>query len=185
MENIQQQTEIGRADEKEGKLSCPQNQTSREQWIDYLDGALAKRDAARLDLHLAVCPGCRTLRDRLVQARKALLDSARQIDIQTEVNEPAISRIWDGLRFRIRRALTLAEPAEPSIGLAQLRSILVSICGSAAADDALKIAGLHADRRQPEPFPSGLTSMVETISGDRAARLVERAARLVVESRVA
>jgi hypothetical protein len=64
--------------------------------------------------------------------------------------------------------------------LRQLRSILVSMCGSATADGALRKA-LPQDAR----FAKNLGSIVEVMCGTRAARFVEHAAESAREDMVA
>ncbi len=164
-------------------MSCPQRPWSADRWIDYLDGAMATRDRAAMDLHFSDCAECRTLRAQLGQVRGDLLARGQQANQTNRISERSISRIWDGVRFRIRRAIGL-EAAQPRVRLEQLRSILVSICGSATADDAMRSAAFGCPD-ESEPFVRNLGSMVETISGDRAARLVEEAARRVRKARLA
>ena len=102
---------------------------------------------------------------------------------ENPISERSPSRIWDWVRFRIRRAIA-QEAALPTVRLEQLQSILISICGSATADDVMRTAEFDCSN-QSEPFVRNLDSMVETLFGDRAARLVEEAARRVLRARPA
>ena len=163
-------------------MTCRENPINRQGWIEYLDGTLDRAESAQLDLHLASCASCRKLRDRLAESRDRLQEAARQTDSSISVRPRSLSRIWDGLRFRIRRT---AAAAEPAISPAQLRSIPVSICGAATAEDVLRTAELRSGHQESKPFARNLSSIVEVMSGDRAARLVEHAARLVRKERVA
>ena len=166
-------------------MSCPWQENSREEWIDYLDGSLDAHRTAALEQHLAACCPCRELLERLRSARASLVAASQRTDRALVAEAGSLSRIWDGVRFRIRRALAPVDAGEPAIGLDQLRSILAAICGSATAEDALAQAQFRSGPREAEAFASGIIPIVETLSGDRAARLVERAASLVGKARVA
>ena len=164
-------------------MNCPQQSWPADRWVDYLDGAMAAPDRAAMELHFSGCAKCRTLCVQLRQVGGNLLKRGEQAAQENLISERSLARIWDGVRFRIRRAIA-PETAQPRVRLEQLRSILVSICGSATADDAMRTAEFGC-RDQSEPFLRNLGSMVETLSGDRAAQLVEEAARRVRRAQLA
>jgi hypothetical protein len=132
-----------------------------------------------VESHLRDCAACKEVRDRLALSRERLLEAARAERETSAERENAVSRLWDNVRFRIRQASRKAQP-ENNIDLRQLRSILVSMCGSATADGALRKA-LPQDAR----FAKNLGSIVEVMCGTRAARFVEHAAESAREDMVA
>lgn len=127
------------------------------QWIDYLDGRLDSRERELLSRHAADCTPCREQFEELVRSRDALRGAAHSDWRRFAPGRKAVDRIWDALRFRIRRG------AEPAVSAEQLRSIVESVCGPAAADEVL-------EAQRP--------AVVEVLCGERVARLVARATSL-------
>jgi hypothetical protein len=112
-------------------------------------------------------------------SRERLLEAAR-VEIASAERDNAVSRLWDNLRFRIRRAGQETQGERAGLDLRQLRSILVSMCGEATADGAL-----HKALPQDARFAKNLGSIVEVMCGTRAARFVEHAADSAREDMVA
>lgn len=159
-------------------MSC-----SKAQWLDYTEGRLSARERLQMDEHIASCSECRGRRDDMLRADEQLRTAAGETREAYQGNEGSVARIWDGVRFRIRRAL--ATGAEESVGLDQLRSILVSMFGAVTADGALKTAALRVNPEHRDHFASNLGVLVDVVCGDKAGRLVRHAARGIDEERVA
>jgi len=162
-------------------MSCLGNQISPEQWVDYLEGKASAADRVRLELHVAECSSCREVRDHLSLVRGRLLKAARAEKARPVTTGSATARIWDGVRFRIRRVGQLtgcaARPEHPAMDLRQLRSILVSMCGEATAEGALHEVSARSGAALDPHFARNLGSIVEAMCGTRAARFVEQAAQ--------
>jgi hypothetical protein len=156
-------------------MKCPLGPQSPEQWIDFLEGAATPAEIAGVKSHIEQCAVCTGVHERLTAARITLTASAATSSIHTGF----AARLWDSLRFRIRRSRQVRMDG-PYLDLDQLRSILSSMCGEAAAEDALQKAS--GDGRL---FARNLGSMVEVMCGTQAARFVEQAAHAAHRERVA
>lgn len=165
-------------------MSCADGRISHRQWIDYTDGRLGANEKNGLEAHLESCRECRELCRSLLAVHERLGEASRRSAVAAAVSERSLPRIWDGVRFRIRRAA--AKPSKNTITLDQLRSIVSSLCGRAAADGALRQAAI--DSGHPEHFEhlaGTLRPLVAVLCGDKAARFVTHAARRLDEDQVA
>jgi anti-sigma factor RsiW len=158
-------------------MTCPDKPTSAEEWLHYIDGTAAARDRDALDRHIDSCANCREISGRLTASRAELTRTARLE--QSMPNHGTLSRLWDSVRFRIRRS-SEAPRDTPGLDLRQLRSILTSMCGEATADGAL-----HQALPDDVGFAKNLGSIVEVMCGNRAARFVEHAAQSARKDMVA
>ena len=164
-------------------MNCSGARTSRRQWLDFTEGRLSLPERLRMEEHMSFCAACRQRRDGIQRTDERLQLAAGHTRAVHEAGDASLSRIWDGVRFRIRRAL--ARPTEQPIGLDQLRSILASMFGPLAADGALKTAALRAEPEYRDRFASNLGSLVDVVCGDKAGHLVRHAARGIDKERVA
>ena len=135
-----------------------------EEWVDYLDGALAAAGRARIDEHLAVCSVCWSVLQDLMMAHEFLSEAAKDL----------------------RQHLTLTgRPLEPARGLQQLgrlRALMIPMCGAHTTRRAMDVAA----RRSNGPFLEAaamtnwpvfmghLTEIMVLLCGDPAAELVSR-----------
>ena len=160
-------------------MSEHQDPVSSSGWVDYTDGNLPPSQLAALEAHCETCAVCRERRSKLRESH-ARLASAGSRTAGMPVSDRSLARVWDAVRFGIRRgaAVTRSEMA-----FDQLRSILVSMLGRSTTDKVLDTA---ADGGQGAPlFAANLTGIVDVLCGDKAARLVRRVAESVPEDLVA
>ena len=150
-------------------MSCP----VRQMLMDFVDGRPTQPE---MIVHMRSCASCNQVLRDAKRAHAQLTESGEGAKIALQPSTASLSRVWDNVRFRIRRMA--AASSEPSIGLEQLRSIMASMFGSATADSALKSA-------RSEGMASDLGSVVEVICGDKAGNLVRRTARVVNREEVA
>lgn len=145
--------------------ACP---VAPSEWVDYAEDRLEANAQARLNLHLESCPKCRAAESRLLKSRKALETAAKS---ERHVSAGSVQRIWDGLRFRIRRPAT--GPAEQARWHLHLHRLLTELCGPETAQDVLQQAKKKAG---DQSFPHYLGAYVEVLCGDCAAQSVRHAA---------
>jgi anti-sigma factor RsiW len=167
-------------------MICLEKAITPEEWIDFVEGLASAQTRSRVESHLLACPACRDLHSRLLHTR-ATLQSAAQAEA---LPEKPVARLWDNVCFRIRRFMGQQDrPAQPApefaIDIQQLRSILVSMCGEAAAEGALHTASVRSGSQLDAHFARNLGSIVELMCGSRAARFVEHAAQSSPRNKVA
>jgi hypothetical protein len=165
-------------------MNCAKHKISGAQWLDYAEGRVNGEESARIGQYTATCPVCREIVDGLQLSQNSLSAAARTAAVLTPARASQ-SRIWDGVRFLIRRAVSPAPVEDRTDAIRQLRSILVSMYGSATAGEVLKLAATRSSEESGEPFATNLGCMVGATCGDKAARLVRYAAGLVPFDRVA
>jgi anti-sigma factor RsiW len=128
-----------------------------------LDGALAPREAARVEAHLAECPACRAERDRLARALALL----RELPAS-----PAPSPTFEA-RFYAR--LAAERSAEESPGVFQRlawRLVAPALAGAAATAGVFLYVG-HQDR-QRDAFVSEHLDLFESYEAVASVGALER-----------
>ncbi len=153
---------------------------SPEQWMEFIDGAVGDNKRLKMDDHLTSCAACREVHERLLLSREALGRA-----LPAEADSSTNTRLWNNVRFRIRRFVGSGQPDAAAVDVRQLRSILVSMCGETGADGALHKATSRAGGTMDRHFAANLGSIIEVMCGTQAARLVEDAAKNVPKDRVA
>jgi predicted anti-sigma-YlaC factor YlaD len=86
-----------------GQISLHSCDRIRELYSASLDGELSELDAARLEAHLARCPGC--------SAYAATAASASRLVRQTPLEEPSFQIVVPGRRLAVARKLQVAAAA--------------------------------------------------------------------------
>ncbi len=156
-----------------------QDPASSSGWVDYTDGNLPASQLAALEAHCEHCEACRDRRAKLLESHSRLIATGRRTAGEP-VSDRSLHRVWDAVRFGIRRGGTVTRS---EMAFDQLRSILVSMLGRTTTDKVLDSA---ADGGQGAPlFAANLTGIVDVLCGDKAARLVRRVAESVPEDLVA
>ncbi len=122
-----------------------------------------------VEAHCATCAPCTRLRDALKSVDRSLAEQALALVASAQPNRSTLTRIRDGITFRIRRNTGLQDQPDFSreIDFELLRAILVPMCGPAIAESAL-LAG-------------NLGNIIDVICGSTAARLVEQTAQPLPE----
>jgi len=132
---------------------------SDQQWVDYLEGTLPPDESARVQSHLSVCGDCQSLFAQLSSADAGLFSETTRLAQAIAVDDETVDRIRSGVLRRVRR--TRDVPAR----IERLRDLVSAMCGAGTADGLIRNE-LHS-----------LGSVVETLCGVSAARLVVQTAR--------
>lgn len=149
-------------------MKCGKQGLSSDEWLAYLAGAAPNEVAA----HLAECDECRMQGERLAGVTARLQKTGATVS--ANANPATLARIWDGLRFRMRK---FGSATKPLTGIEKIRSFLIPIVGVHSADDMLRVAR-STPRLESDPhFEDSLGAMVQAVCGDQAARFVRKAAR--------
>jgi predicted anti-sigma-YlaC factor YlaD len=127
----------------------------RELFSSSLDGELSELDDARLQGHLATCPGCR--------AYAATAESAARLVRQTPLEEPAIRIVIPGRRLAVARKLQVASAAA-AIAVTVGLSVAVGTVGGPSTSHAARSTRSSAKLR----FPDQELRMLERASQARS-----------------
>jgi anti-sigma factor RsiW len=162
------------------------HETSEPQWLEYLDGALAVTESARLRDHAAACPECADSLRELTLWREKLVEEAALVRAVFETSPGDLDRLLAASIQRIRAFEPAALRADPlwsfKDAVILLRLLVEPFCGSGTAGAAIDLAVRRStlgDARSDTSaawklFVSNMSEMMSSVCGTEAGRLVNR-----------
>jgi len=148
------------------------------EWMRYLEGALDRDAADRLEAHFIGCKPCWDYFDQLASAEEQLRLSGEAVRRELAICDRALYRALVSTVSRINRQETSAD--DVLARLDYLRATMVPMCGARTVDRALKVAAEGSPARSLDgindenwnPFLLSLTSIAAVMCGETAADLI-------------
>ncbi len=160
------------------------------QWVEYLDGTLAKSACARIRAHLEVCEECRRMHDQLLEWESVVIAEVSRLNVAASRSNAEMDLLAGSFFQRIREneiGSTKRAGLKTVEAVRLLRALLDPLCGAGAARNAVRLATEQSCRAGEDNvsvpnwglFVRNLSKNVGCVYGSSVRVLIERVGILV------